>query len=90
MDNIILAPGTNNNFSMRAAISQGPVLAALASQPYCSNGGVLPFTLRGKNVTNHGQYLAYYALAFAANNQTVDMDIGADLKNDLNLTISCT
>lgn len=90
VDNIFLVAGGLNNFSMRANITQTPVITALGEQPYCTNGGVLPFQLRGKNVTNNGQFLSYYANALASNNQTVDMGIGADLKQDLNITIPCS
>jgi len=80
IDNVNLVAQTNNSFFMAANISQTPVLSALTQQPYCSNGGDLPFQLRGKTVVNHGQPLAYYADALAAANQSVTIPIGADLK----------
>ncbi|KAK3938059.1 hypothetical protein QBC46DRAFT_356137 [Diplogelasinospora grovesii] len=89
VDNIVLRPGIAvNNFSMHANISQGPVLTALGDKPYCQNGGVIPFQLRGKTVVNHGQPLSYYADALATANQTVELPIGGDLKA-LNLVIPC-
>ncbi|EON96508.1 hypothetical protein UCRPA7_8004 [Phaeoacremonium minimum UCRPA7] len=88
IDNIILSPGLNN-FSMHANISQLPVLNAIAEKPYCQSG-ILPFQLRGKEVFNHGQPLSYYADALASSNQTVDIDIGADLEKDLSYTVKCS
>jgi len=88
VDDIVLVSGGLNNFTIAANISQAPVLSALGLQPYCSNGGELPFQLQGSNVINHGQYLAYYANALAAGNQTVLLPIGADLKKD-NVVVNC-
>ena len=88
IDNITLKPGMNN-FSMHANISQVPVLSAIAERPYCEDG-ILPFQLRGKEVFNHGQPLSYYADALASSNQTVEIDIGYDLKKDLNYNVTCS
>lgn len=87
IDNMSLQPGANN-LSMRANISQTPVLNLIQEEPYCETG-VLPFQLQGLNVTNHGQYLSYTARALASTNQTVDIDVGADLAA-LGLTIECS
>lgn len=88
MDNLILVPGSNVA-QMRANISQAPVLTAITSKPYCQTG-ILPLSLVGTNVTNHGQYLPYFAEALASTNQTTDVNIGAALKQSLNVNISCT
>lgn len=89
MDNMILRPGLNN-FTMHANISQGPVLAALTKKPYCENDGLLPFQLTGKQVTNNGEHLQYYADALGSANQTVDIPIGFDLERDLKpFKVSC-
>jgi hypothetical protein len=75
---------------MHATIQQTPVLNALAEKPYCDETkGVMPFQLRGKDVVNNGQDLPYFAQALAANNQTIDFDIGGSLKRSLNITIAC-
>jgi len=87
VDNLILAPG-NNNVSMHATISQTPIVVALQMPQYC-HSGTLPFVLGANNVTNHGQYLAYFAEALGAANQTTEIDIGDDFKKDLNTTIVC-
>lgn len=86
IDNMNLLPGINN-FSMRANISQSPVLNTVQEEPYCETG-VLPFELQGLNVTNHGQYLSYYALSLASVNQTVTIDVGADIEA-LGLKVEC-
>ncbi|KAK7731035.1 hypothetical protein SLS53_008906 [Cytospora paraplurivora] len=87
IDNMKLAPGLNN-YSMRANITQSPVLDAIQQKPYCESG-VLPFQLQGLNVTNHGQYLPYYAVALGSTNQSVDIDVGAAL-SALGVTVQCS
>ncbi|KAF6844747.1 hypothetical protein CMUS01_00813 [Colletotrichum musicola] len=88
IDNLILHPGINN-VSMRANISQGPVLTALSTRPSCENG-IIPFTLRGKDVVNNGQRLSYFADALSADSVVTEINIGASLKKSLNLTLNCT
>jgi hypothetical protein len=88
LDNIYLVPG-DNNITLRGAISQGPVLTALAMQPYCSNGGLIPFDLNGNGVVNNGQSLSYFAAALASANVTTAMNIGGALKSSLNVTVPC-
>jgi hypothetical protein len=73
---------------MRATIEQGPVLNAITKQPYCQTG-IIPFKMGGRNVTNHGQHISYFADALASANQTVDINIGSSFKNDLNITVHC-
>lgn len=87
VDNMNIVPGINN-FSMRANISQTPVLNAIQEQPYCETG-ILTFDLQGLNVSNHGQYLPYYALALASTNMSVNINISADLA-DLGLNVECS
>jgi hypothetical protein len=81
IDNMYLRPGLNN-FTLRAKISQSPVLSALSKKPYCEQDGLLPFQLSGKDVVNNGEHLTYYSDALAAGNQTIDIPIGADLERD--------
>lgn len=81
-----LRPG-NNTFSLRGNVSQTPVLQTIQETPYCADG-VLPFQLQGLAVVNHGQPLAYYADSLGSTNQSVSIDVGADLA-DLGLTITC-
>jgi hypothetical protein len=88
VDNMVLRAGSLNNFTMRANISQGPVLDAMSKKPYCETG-ILPFQLRGKDVINHDQHLAYYADALGSSNQTTEINIGLALKQSLNITIPC-
>jgi hypothetical protein len=88
MDNMVLRPG-DNTFNLHANISQGEVLEALQTKPFCEQGGMLPFELTGKDVVNKGQHLSYYSDALGAANQTVDLPIGFDLKRDQNLTLPC-
>ncbi|KAK3902466.1 hypothetical protein C8A05DRAFT_44120 [Staphylotrichum tortipilum] len=88
IDNLTLRPG-NNEYKMRATIQNGPVITALGKKPYCEQGGVLPFQIRGKSVTNHGQSLSYFADALGASNQTVNIPIGEAIKANLNISIPC-
>lgn len=87
VDNMSLARGLNN-LSMRANISQAPVLEAIQQPPYCETG-VLPFQLQGLNVTNHGQYLSYYSLALGSINQSISIDVGTDL-SALGVDVKCS
>ncbi|GKT54877.1 hypothetical protein ColTof4_08264 [Colletotrichum tofieldiae] len=87
LDNLILHQGMNN-VTMRANISQAPVLAAIGQRPACENG-IIPFALRGKDVVNGGQKLSYFADALASGEVVTDINIGASLKKSLNLTVSC-
>lgn len=86
IDNMTLRPG-NNTFSLAGNISQAPVLQTIQERPYCETG-VIPFQLQGEDVTNHGQYLAYYANSLGSTNQTVEIDVMSAL-NALGLTINC-
>ncbi|KAK4127041.1 hypothetical protein N657DRAFT_187789 [Parathielavia appendiculata] len=88
IDNLTLRPGMNE-YTMRATISNADVIEVLGQKPYCENGGVLPFQIRGKSVVNNGQPLPYFADALAAHNQTVDIPIGEAVKTHLNVTIPC-
>lgn len=69
-------------------MDQASVLDAAREKPYC-NTGIVPFKLLGKSVTNDGDKLSYFATALASSNQTVEIDIGAIIKNDLGTTVSC-
>ncbi|KAK3680448.1 hypothetical protein B0T22DRAFT_62391 [Podospora appendiculata] len=79
IDDLTLIPGDGNVFDMRATIENTPVLNTVQEKPYCEDGNV-PFQLRGKNVTNHGQYLSYFADALAAGNQTIEINIGDSIE----------
>jgi hypothetical protein len=88
VDNILLRPGLDNNFTMHANISQTPVLNTLRMQPYCETG-FLPFQLLGKSVENRGQNLSYFADALAISNQTINIDIGSDVRA-LGFPVKCS
>ncbi|OHF01333.1 hypothetical protein CORC01_03366 [Colletotrichum orchidophilum] len=88
LDNLVLYPGMNN-VTMRANISQAPVLAALGTKPACDTG-VIPFSLRGKDVISNGQRLPYFGDALSSGEVVTDINIGASLKKSLNITITCT
>lgn len=88
MDNLVLSPG-NNNASLRASISQGPVLLALTEEPYCQDG-ILDFELSGNGVTNQGDELSYFADALSADNLTVPINIGESVARDLGVTLGCS
>lgn len=78
---MFIAPGINN-VSIRANISQTPVLLALGQEPYCKNG-VLPFDLMGESVINNGQPLPYFADALALHAQSTEIDVGDPLTKAL-------
>lgn len=87
IDNLVLYPGMNN-VTMRASISQAPVLAAIGKRPACETG-IVPFALRGKDVVNGGQKLSYFADALASDQVITDINIGAAFKQSLNISVSC-
>lgn len=87
IDNLTVAPG-NHSYALRGTASQTPVLQQVQERPYCTTGNI-PFLLQGLNVTNHGQYLSYYADSLASTNQSVAIPIKTDLEN-LGLTINCS
>ncbi|KAJ0166977.1 hypothetical protein CTA2_4942 [Colletotrichum tanaceti] len=87
IDDLVLYPGMNN-VSMRANISQAPVLAAIGQRPACESG-MIPFSLRGKDVVNGGQRLSYFADALSSGEVVTNINIGASLKKSLNITLSC-
>jgi hypothetical protein len=78
IDNMFIYPGINN-VSVRANISQAPVLAALTTKPYCSTG-ILPFDLMGESVINNGQPLPYFAESLALHAQSTEINVGAALE----------
>lgn len=81
----------DNVFDMRATIRQEPVIEALGRRPYCDETqGVLPFQIRGRTVVNHGQPLPYFADALASANQTIEIDIGGTIRQDIGITIPCS
>lgn len=86
IDNLTITPG-NHSYPLRGIVSQTPVLQQIQQRPYCETGNI-PFLLQGLNVTNHGQYLSYFAESLASTNQSVTIPIMADLQA-LGLTINC-
>ncbi|KAM5356003.1 hypothetical protein ACJ41O_002649 [Fusarium nematophilum] len=88
IDNMVLKPG-DNIVNITATMDQAKILGAARQRPYCETG-VVPFKLLGKSVINHGENLTYFAAALASANQTVEIDIGAILKKDLDYEISCS
>lgn len=77
IDDMFIRPGINN-VSVRANISQGPVISAMTVEPYCKDG-VLPFDLLGDSVINHGQPLPYFSEALALHVQTTSIGVGEAL-----------
>ncbi|KAI0385798.1 hypothetical protein F5Y04DRAFT_276321 [Hypomontagnella monticulosa] len=88
--NMVLRPGETNDFFIWADIDQMTVVNALTHHPWCERNGTLTFELSGKNVTNRGQSIPYFADALAASNQTVDIAIGDAAKHDLGMPIGCS
>lgn len=84
---MILYPG-NNNLSVRANISQIPVITALTSQPYCTTG-ILPMQFIGTTVFNNGQELSYYEAGLRQNVQNVSLDVASALVGALGTRLGC-
>ncbi|PKS06539.1 hypothetical protein jhhlp_007287 [Lomentospora prolificans] len=84
MDNLILYPGINN-VSIYADVEQAPVLDAMTSGPHCDDG-IIPFEMKGKDVTSNGEELEYFAGALRALTQTVEIPLSeAFARNGLKL-----
>ncbi|ELR07945.1 hypothetical protein VC83_00070 [Pseudogymnoascus destructans] len=77
IDDMYIRPGINN-VSVRANISQVPIIEALGKKPYCTDG-VLPFDLMGESVINHGQPLPYFAESLALHAQSTSIGVGEAL-----------
>ncbi|KAH7163231.1 hypothetical protein B0J13DRAFT_32428 [Dactylonectria estremocensis] len=88
IQNLLLKPG-DNVLNITATMDQLAILSAVRKKPYCETG-ILPFKLLGKSVENHGENLTYFATALASANQTVNIDIGTIIKNDLGTTVKCS
>lgn len=76
---MILKPGNDNVFSMRASIENLAILDIMGKKPYCETG-IVPFVLVGSKVVNKGKPLSYFADALAAGEQTVPTDLRTPLK----------
>jgi len=88
IEDLILYPGSNT-VNVSANLNQPRVLALLRNTPdYCKDG-IMPFKLLAENVTRDGNDIEYFAKGLAVANQTVDIDIGAIIKNNLGTTIEC-
>ncbi len=78
VDNVFLAPG-NNTYPYRATMAQLPVVSAVQSEPWCQDG-VVPFTISGRSVENHGESLVYFSDALAAHNTSISIDLGTPFR----------
>jgi hypothetical protein len=87
IDNMFLYPGPNN-VSIRANISQVPVLKAVTTEPYCETG-ILPLQILGETVVSNGVHLPYYEAGFKQNLQTTELDVGAALAVTLGKKPTC-
>ncbi|KAF4462498.1 hypothetical protein FALBO_10689 [Fusarium albosuccineum] len=88
IQNLLLQPG-DNIVNISASMDQTAILKAVRQDPYCKTG-VVPFKLLGKSVVNRGENLTYFAAALGSSNQTVEIDIGAILKKDLDYNVTCS
>jgi hypothetical protein len=73
MNNLVLTPGVNH-VTVRGDITQKPIVQALTTQPYCTEG-ILPFELHGKNVTKNGEEIPYFSGALQALTNKVDVPL---------------
>ncbi|KAI1376353.1 hypothetical protein F4677DRAFT_89314 [Hypoxylon crocopeplum] len=88
IQNMVLRPGTND-FFIWADINQTAVIDGLTQRPSCERNGTLTFELAGRDVTNAGQPISYFASALAAVNQSVDIPIGQAVRDDIGLPVGC-
>lgn len=80
IDNLFLQPG-DNEVAVKGLLDQIQIISlAGAHKPYCETG-VVPFSLIGTNVTNHGQQIPYFEYALAHANQTVQLNVSDTLVN---------
>ncbi|KAI1412595.1 hypothetical protein F5Y13DRAFT_199829 [Hypoxylon sp. FL1857] len=86
--NMVLRPGPNE-FFIWADINETAVLDGLTQRPTCERNGTLTIELSGKDVTNNGQPVPYFANALAASNVSVDMAIGQAIQSDIGLSVGC-
>ncbi|KAI0148128.1 hypothetical protein F4776DRAFT_300780 [Hypoxylon sp. NC0597] len=86
--NMVLRPGPNE-FFIWADINQTAIINGLTKRPWCERNGTLTIQLAGRDVTNNGQPIPYFANALAAANVSVDIPIGQAIKNDLGLSLGC-
>jgi hypothetical protein len=86
IDDMFLYPGVNN-LSVRANITQAPVISAITTLPYCKTG-IVPFELLGESVINKGQPLPYFATALSLDPQLTEIDVGSALKQTLGTNVA--
>jgi len=87
IENLLLRPG-DNFVDISGAMDNVAILTLVRSPEYCEDG-IIPFKLLGKNVTNHGQDIPYFAAGLGSANQTVDIDIGSIIESSLGTAIGC-
>lgn len=86
LENMVLRPGVNS-ITMRANVSELPVLSTVTQRPYCEDGK-LPVVLTGRDVVSNGQQIGYFADALASSNQTITLDVGKTLAA-VGLPVTC-
>ncbi|KAH7002659.1 hypothetical protein EDB80DRAFT_752877 [Ilyonectria destructans] len=86
--NLLLKPG-DNILNIMATIDKLAILSAVRKKPYCKIG-ILLFKLLDKSVVNYSENLTYFAAALASINQTVNIDIGSIIENNLGTTVKCS
>lgn len=87
IEDLVLRPGINR-VNITAKMDQNQVLKLVMEKPYCEDG-IIPFKLLGDSVVNHGQNISYFATALASANQTVPINIGKIVHQDVGLEIKC-
>ncbi|KAI0176782.1 hypothetical protein BJ166DRAFT_7732 [Pestalotiopsis sp. NC0098] len=85
--NMVLHPG-NNQFPIQGDVDQLTVINALMEQPYCSNGGILPFSITGNSVSNNGQAIPWLANALSGFNTSLSIDVGSAVKS-IGIELAC-
>jgi hypothetical protein len=84
---LVLHPG-NNRLDLVGEMQQATIIDKVTSDKYCKDG-IIDFQLLGKSVVKDGQSLSYFADALASANQTIPINIGQIIKQDLGSSLGC-
>jgi hypothetical protein len=84
---LVLRPGINR-YEIVGKMEQAVIIDKVTSDKYCKSG-IVDFKMLGKSVVNNGQTLSYFADALASANQTIPINIGQIIKQDLGSSLGC-
>jgi hypothetical protein len=81
IENLLLVPGTNT-VEVRGNLNQSIILGLATSDKFSATG-IIPFQLLGETVMNNGHSLSYFAESLGSSNTTVNVNVGAIIRNSL-------